>query len=64
MEFLNQEVKPTLTEDEIIILNKAKNMMYIRRNKSGTLIIQTGYMENNQYEIPFYNHLFQFIQPR
>ena len=56
-DFLRAKIKPTLTEDEKVILREAdKEYRRIRRNESGDLYIGVDYFG-------MYNHLFQFIKP-
>ena len=59
-------VKPTLTEDEKVILRNIDdtkhNDLVIKRCKNENLIIYNG--GNWAWQIDIFNHLFQFIQPR
>ena len=80
MEFLNQPAKPSLTEDESVILrNINKKYRFIYRtdvgdsvqdaHKEGCLMLtNVSVKTNNTYistrNIDQYGHLFQFIQPR
>ena len=66
-EFFASEVKPTLTEDEKVILRNIKEpYKWIRRTSSGELQIGSEELERSQWIITLscYPHLFQFIQPR
>lgn len=68
VEFFKQPIKPTLTEDERVILRNIKGRLNtLFRNSDGYLILQ----ENSAKEIGEelvsfceYNHLFQFIKER
>ncbi|MBO7693880.1 MAG: hypothetical protein J6T10_14765 [Methanobrevibacter sp.] len=67
--FLNTPIKPTLTEDEKVILRNACLLSYvphfISRNYTKQLYLE--YEDENgrhKHEYNGYNHLFQFIQPR
>lgn len=65
--FLNDEVKPTLTEDEKVILrNINKFYTHIKRTNIGELRIASGTLGAEIYaQIDIFNKdLFQFIQPR
>ena len=71
-EFLASEVKPTLTEDEKVILRNAHSpngtvLYYIGRDKKGTstrlLYVRTKY-DLFQYDWGYFENLFQFIKPR
>ena len=66
MNFLNQEVKPTLTEDEKVILRNIDDTKHeglmIKRCKNENLIVYNG--GNWAWQIDIFNHLFQFIKPR
>lgn len=64
-DFLQQPIKPTLTEDEKVILrNIDKKIKYITRDKSGYLYITEQSFSMLALPFSIYNHLFQFIQPR
>jgi len=67
-EFLKQPVKPTLTEDEKVILRNIefKDYNYIGRNTSGDLYVHYGKNDsfNGTWFIMFKKSLFKFIQPR
>ena len=64
--FLKQQVKPTLSEDEKVILRNIafKDYNYIGRNTSGDLYVH--YEKNDSFNgtwfIMFKKNLFQFIQ--
>ena len=63
--FLREPTKPTLTEDEKVILrNIDKEIQYITRDKSGYLYITEHSFSVVALPFSIYNHLFQFIQPR
>lgn len=63
VEFLNETVKPTLSEDEKVILrNIDKKIKYITRDKSGYLYITEQSFSMLALSFSIYNHLFQFIQ--
>ena len=65
--FLQAEVKPTLTEDEKVILrNIDKEYGYIERVNDGTLRVNDKSTSEQIIWRSTYphNHLFQFIQPR
>ena len=62
--FFNQPIKPTLTEDEKVILRNinAQEYLLIQRDKNDKCLFilkLCGIVYFGQY-----NHLFQFIQPR
>ena len=66
--FFQAKVKPTLTEDEKVILKNIKDdYITIAKDKAGELFIAT---ERDEYSIrghnalEFKHDLFQFIQPR
>ena len=61
-QMLREEVKPTLTEDERVILRNIKNVRSIKRDNEGDLVIYKIYA--GIYYITEYNHLFQFIKER
>lgn len=57
-EFFKQQVKPTLTKDERVILrNLHEEYKHIRRNEMGNLYIGVDYFG-------MYDNLFQFIKER
>ena len=64
--FFNHEVKPILTEDEKVILNRIRNFYtHIKRTNAG-LKITSGTL-GAELGLPFNmfdDNLFQFIQPR
>lgn len=66
--FLVSEVKPTLTEDEKVILRNIefKDYIFIGRKESGDLYVnnQENDSFNGMWFIMFKKNLFQFIQPR
>lgn len=78
--FLKTEDKPTLTEDEKVILRNIKGFELIYRNSSGTLhfvtrrntevnhYCESGIFRDEAIEdgecVSCINHLFQFIKPR
>lgn len=63
IEFMNKQVKPTLTEDEKVILrNVDKEMTMIRRCVNGDLDVFDN--EGIFLYLHIFNHLFQFIKPR
>lgn len=68
VEFLNETVKPTLTEDEKVILRNIKDdYITIARDKAGELFIATERDENSirgHNALEFKHDLFQFIKPR
>ena len=60
--FFKQEAKPTLTEDEKVILRNTKGYTTIIRNIEGNIQIEN---EDGSFAcLCTFNHLFQFIQPR
>ena len=65
-EFMKQETKPTLTEDERVILrNINKKYNRIERNEFGFLILTENGCENigeAMHTLYAFNHLFQFIK--
>lgn len=69
-EFFGKEVKPTLTEDERVILRNIKSYDTIGRTESGYLIIRDRHtipMEDDEYaynSMYSFNHLFKFIKER
>lgn len=69
MEFLNQPLKPTLTEDEKVILRNAHSpngtiAYYVGRDKdTKNLFMRTKY-DLYQYDWGCFDTLFQFIKPR
>lgn len=72
-EFLNAPAKPTLTEDERVVLRNIKNEEYkntIGREgdttyQKGKLYLRSKYSEAKAFAIStLYNHLFQFIEER
>jgi hypothetical protein len=71
--FLEQSIKPTLTEDERVILRNIKgNPKYIARQKGYGLMAydkakregKTGWSYDNGRELHSFSHLFQFIKER
>lgn len=66
--FFKKERKPTLTEDERVILrNINKRFNRIERNKFGFLILTENGCENvgeAMHTLYAFNHLFQFIKER
>ena len=62
-EFFIDTAKPTLTEDERVILRNIdiKAFEKIGRDKTGHLYL---WWEDNRYLFRGYNHLFQFIKER
>ena len=60
-DWLNTPLKPTLTEDEKVILMNIREYKWIGRDNDGDL-----YLQNNcgLYINSVFGHLFQFIQPR
>lgn len=60
--FLKAEVKPTLTEDERVILKNMENATHIKRDNGIKYIDKDEYIRT-YYELP-YSHLFQFIKER
>ena len=61
--FFEREVKPTLTEDEKVILrNINKEITTIRRTAYGDLDVFNEYDDHSILYIHVYNHLFQFIK--
>jgi len=61
--FFDKEVKPTLTEDERVILrNIDKKIKYITRDNSGYLYITEKSFSMLALPFSIYNHLFQFIE--
>lgn len=67
-EFFESEVKPTLSEDEKVILKNIefKDYMVIGRKESGDLYVNDKGNDsfNGTWFIMFKKHLFQFIKPR
>lgn len=67
-EFFEEQVTPTLTEDERVILRNIKGKYTtLYRNDSGYLILQeNSAKEIGKCHVGFneYNHLFQFIKER
>lgn len=62
--FMLEETKPTLTEDERVILrNINKNFRYISRDDSDLFISIKRHNEEEEFFYAF-NHLFQFIKER
>jgi len=65
IEFMNKSAKPTLTEDEQVILRNIQlytgHTITIRRARDSHLYISGGC---GLIDFGEYNHLFQFIQPR
>lgn len=71
--FLLEKVKPTLTEDERVILRNIKDHpKYIARQKGYGLMAydeakrdgKTGWSYDNGSVLSSFNHLFQFIKER
>lgn len=70
--FWNKQIKPTLTEDERVILrNLDEKWTYIYRDRWGIICLvdfklDKEEIKNGDYGIEFeaYNHLFQFIKER
>ena len=64
--FLNKEAKPTLTEDERVILRNIKNYQIIQRNEETGELELVNIINSYKHIIDFveYNHLFQFIKER
>ena len=69
--FIKNYLKPTLTEDERIILRNLKVEKYIFRDSYGDLLISETKPTENEircgdlgYVFDIYNHLFQFIKER
>lgn len=64
--FFEQSLKPTLTEDEKVILRNIKPYTHIRRTDNGELRIYYYTTETltSGHSMSEYNHLFQFIKPR
>ena len=61
--FMKDMAKPTLTEDEKVILkNIDKEMTMIRRCINGDLDVFNN--DEHFLYLHIFNHLFQFIQPR
>ena len=65
--FLHQPYKPSLTEDEKVILKSMPHLKSVSRNREND--IWFTYQEEQKYgvngeSILGFNHLFQFIQPR
>lgn len=61
--FFQQNIKPTLTEDERVILRNIQNLKKIHRATNGNLVLcfESGY----NYHITWLNNdLFQFIKER
>jgi len=65
-EFMEQQIKPSLTEDEKVILkNIDKIFEYIGRTKNGTLFLRVEmFGKTDDRAFHFFNHLFQFIKER
>ena len=69
-DFMNEQVKPTLTDDEEVILRNLKSYDTIGRTESGYLIVRDRHtipMEDDEYaynSMYGFNHLFQFIKER
>ena len=70
-QMLREQAKPTLTEDERVILRNipTKYWQKIRRDNYGVLEINGEYEEldlhtDNVSDFDEYNHLFQFIKER
>ena len=60
--FLKEEIKkPTLTEDEKVILRNIGSYKEIGRDNDGDLYLQD---DCKQFINSLFGHLFQFIQPR
>ena len=64
--FFEQEAKPTLTEDERVILRNIKEFNYIGRNEDNDLYLLFKYSETytEKHYIDMFRHLFQFIGER
>ena len=68
IKFLQQEIKPVLSDDEKAILRNIefKDYMIIGRKESGDLYVNDKEKDsfNGTWFIMFKKHLFQFIKPR
>lgn len=68
IEFMNKQVKPTLTEDEKVILrNISKELKYIGRRgdeKHNFLYICEKPRQPQDYYALMFEDIFQFIKPR
>lgn len=62
VKYMNEEIKPTLTENERVILWNIKNFTTIIRNIEGNIQVEN---ENGSFAcLCAFNHLFQFIKVR
>ena len=62
--FFEEEIKPTLTEDERVILRNI-NYMRIGRDKLGRIYVQDKFINSvREANLNVFNHLFQFIKER
>lgn len=61
-QFFNELQKPTLTEDERVILKNIDNGFTKIRREHGELYSYNKFT-GSEYDVPF-NHLFQFIKER
>ena len=59
--FLEEPTKPTLTEDERVIL---RNIMFFTKIGKDRTSIYVATKENSIYRLGVFNHLFQFIKER
>ena len=64
IEWLQKPIKPTLSEDERVILRNIKPYTHIRRTDDGELRIYcyTTETSTSGHSMSEYNHLFQFIK--
>ena len=65
--YLKEDIKPTLTEDERVILRNIKDYYTISRNGFGNImVLNKNAVDKEPYHspIPCFNHLFQFIKER
>ena len=60
-EFFKEQIKPTLTEDERVIL---RNIMFLTKIGKDRTSIYVATKENSIYRLGVFNHLFQFIKER
>ena len=60
-EWLEQETKPTLTEDERVILRNIREKYSTITRRTGELFLES---ELNRISFEAYDHLFQFIKER
>lgn len=66
VQFLKEQARPTLTEDERVILRNLNEQIWekIGRDKYGTLSLKTRTKDDENFFNGCYGHLFQFIKER